>query len=400
MIPISDALKIIEKRIPKLPTEKVELADAVGRVLAEKIYADMDLPPFDRSQMDGFAVRAKDVRSAPVRLKIVGESVAGKGFDETLKAGEAIRIMTGARVPQGADSVQKKELVNQSDNGKYAEILEATKKGQHYVSKAEEIKKGAQVFSKGEIINSRMIAVLASFGYAQAEVYAQPRVSVIATGSEIVPVSHAPGKDQIRDSNSISLKIFADNCGAKTSSLPLVNDDLETLKGTIEKAAARSDVLILSGGVSVGDYDFTKPALRQLGAQIYFEKIALRPGKPAVFAKLRDCFIFGLPGNPVSVAVTFMLFARKAILQMQATRDCDLKNGLAVLMKNMKGAKDRDSFIPAKTSLKKTQTVVEPIKWGGSSDFISFANADSLIFVPQGKTLEAGSNVKILYLPD
>lgn len=400
MTPISEALKIIEKQIEKLPTEEVELADSIGRVIAEKVYADMDLPPFDRSQMDGFAVRTKDVKNVPVNLKIVGESVAGKGFDEKIKPGETIRIMTGARLPKGANSVQKKELVNQSEDEQFAEILEATQKGQHIVFKAAEIKKGSQVFSKGGIIKSRMIAVLASFGYAKVKVYRKPRVSIIATGSEIVPFSHQPKRDQIRDSNSISLKFFAEHCGALTSSLPLVNDDLETLKAAIAKACERSDLLILSGGVSVGDYDFTKPALRELGAEIYFEKVALRPGKPTVFAKLNDCFIFGLPGNPVSVAVTFMLFARKAILQMQGAKYCDLKDWFAILTKNMKGTKERDSYIPAKINLKKAaQISVEPIKWGGSSDFVSFADADCLIFVPQNETLEADSIVKILYLP-
>ncbi|MGI8494856.1 MAG: molybdopterin molybdotransferase MoeA [Pyrinomonadaceae bacterium] len=400
MISISKALKIVEKRIGKLSSEQTGLTEAVGRVLAENVYADMDLPPFDRSQMDGFAVRAKDVKDAPVSLKIIGESVAGKGSDEKLKRGETVRIMTGARVPKGADSVQKKELVNQPEDGQFAEITEATKAAQHIVFKAAEIEKGAKVFSKGEIINAQMIAVLASFGYARAEVYRKPRVSILATGSEIVPYSQVPQRDQIRDSNSISLKTFAENCGSATGVLPMVNDDLENLKQTIEKVANRSDILILSGGVSVGDYDFTKPALRELGAEIYFEKVALRPGKPTVFAKLNDCFIFGLPGNPVSVAVTFFLFARKAILQMQGADDCGLREGFAVLTKNMKGAKERDSYIPGKIDLKKSaQVSVEPVKWGGSSDFVSFSKADCLIFLPGDETIEADSVVKILYLP-
>lgn len=399
MIPISEALKIVEEQIKILSTESVELADSVGRVLAEEIYADMDLPPFDRSQMDGFAVRAKDLEGAPVRLKIIGESIAGKGFDGEVKRDEAVRIMTGARVPRGADAVQKKELARESEDG-FVEILEETKFLQNIVSRADEIKKSEQVFSSGEIINVQMIAVLASFGYAKVKVFRQPKISILATGSEIVPFSEIPRQDQIRDSNSISIKTFAENCGAITSVLPLAGDDLESLKNAIENATQNSDLLILSGGVSVGDYDFTKPALRDLSAEIFFEKVALRPGKPTVFARLNDCFVFGLPGNPVSVAVTFFLFARKAILQMQGANDCDLPSGFAVLTKNMKGAKERDSYIPAKLEFNKNaQLTVEPVKWGGSSDFVSFSKADCLIYVPKNAILNSLAIVRIVFLP-
>jgi molybdopterin molybdotransferase len=399
MIAISEALRIIKTQIETLSTESVELNESVRRVLAENVFADMDLPSFNRSQMDGFAVRTKDVVDVPVKLKIIGESIAGKGFDEKIRHGETVRIMTGARVPRGADAVQKKELVRELEND-FVEILEAPKLFQNIVSRAEEIKGGEQVFSKGEIINEQMIAVLASFGYAKVKVYGQPKVSVLATGSEIVPFSETPQQDQIRDSNSVSLKVFAENCGGVVKGLSKVEDDLKNLKKTIAGAAQKSDLLILSGGVSVGDYDFTKPALRELGAEIFFEKVALRPGKPTVFAKLGDCFVFGLPGNPVSVAVTFFLFARKAILQMQGANDCDLREGYAILTKNMKGAKGRDSYIPAKfTFNKNAQLFVEPLKWGGSSDFVSFSKADCLIFVPQDNILEAESIVKIAQLP-
>lgn len=403
MISISEALKIVESKVSSLRDETVELNDSIGRILAENIKADMELPPFDRSQMDGFAVRAKDLSEAdeknPVKLKIIGESVAGKGFDGKIEKGEAVRIMTGARVPEGANAVQKKEVASEREAG-FVEIFEPVEKKQNIVLRAAEIEKGAKVFAKGERINERTIAVLASFGYSKVKVFRRPRVSILATGSEIVAVSETPSKDQIRDSNSVSIKHFAENCGAWTSVLPLVEDNLESLKTAISKAAQRSDIVILSGGVSVGDYDFTKPALRELGAKIFFEKVALRPGKPAVFAKLNDCFIFGLPGNPVSVAVTFYLFVYPAILQMQNANEKNLREISAVLQKKMKGAKDRDSFIPSKISFGDGGRVfVEPVKWGGSSDFVAFARADSLIFVPQSKMLEAEEPVKVLLLP-
>ncbi len=399
MIPISEALQIIEKQVGTLSTEPIGLENSVGRVLAEKISADMDLPPFDRSQMDGFAVKLKDTKNAAAKLKIVGEAAAGKGFDSKIKSGEAVRIMTGARVPDGADAVQKVELTRE-ENG-FITILEPTKLQQNIVKRAAEIRQGARIFKPGKIITENIIAVLASFGYAKVKVFKMPKVSILATGSEIVDVSEKPQRDQIRNSNSMTLKVLAEKCGAEAQITPSVKDDLENLKMTIQNSSKSCDVLIISGGVSVGDYDFTKPALREVGAEIFFQRVALRPGKPTVFAKLNDCLIFGLPGNPVSAAVTFYLFVRSAILQMQGVKHFELKEGFAVLANKIKGAKGRDSYVPAKLKFNENaQIIVESLKWLGSSDFVTFSKADCLIFVPQDSNFEAEEIVKILFLPN
>lgn len=396
MISISDALEIVKRQTPRLSDETIALDEVCGRVLAEDIFADMDLPPFDRSQMDGYAIKTEDAKRAPVRLKIVGESAAGNGWHETLKTGEAVRIMTGAPVPVGADSVQKVEAT--SEDAGFVEIKELTKSGQNIVFRASEIKNGEKVFQKGETINAAMMASLASFGYAKVKVARRPRVGVLATGNELVEVSEKPGIDQIRDSNSTSLKIYTQKCGAAVNALPTVGDTIENLKSEIKNFVG--DVLILSGGVSVGKYDFTKPALRELGAEIFFEKVALRPGKPTVFARLGDALIFGLPGNPVSVAVTFNLFARAALLKMQGARECELKTGFAVLGGKLKGSKGRDSFLPARLATDDNgQLIAAPLKWGGSSDFVSFARADALCFVPADEMRESGAVVKIAFLP-
>ena len=413
MISVSEALKIIERETVLLGKESVNLENSVGRVLAETVNADMDLPPFDRSQMDGFAVRAKDVKDAPVRLKIIGEAAAGKGFDKKLKAGEAVRIMTGARIPDGADAVQKVELTKESDG--FIEISESVKSQQHIVKRAEEIEEGERIFSKGEPITTGKVAVLASFGYAKIKVFKTPEISILATGSEIVDISEKPQKDQIRNSNSMMLKVLAEEAGANVKILSSVKDDIEILKSQIAEAVGlesknkndksqipnpKSQILIITGGVSVGDYDFTKPVLRDLGAEFFFQKIALRPGKPTVFAKLNDTFVFGLPGNPVSSAVTFYLFVRKMILQMQSAKNPELPEGFAVLSSKAKGAKERDSFLPAKLSTdKNAKLTVEPLRWSGSSDFVAFSKADCLIFVPKDESCESGEIVKIFYLP-
>lgn len=396
MIPISEALKIIKSETFSLETETVKLENSVGRVLAEEICADMDLPPFDRSQMDGFAVKTEDVKNAPVELKIIGESIAGKGFDGEMKPGEAVRIMTGARIPNGADSVQKVELTEES--GGFIKILEATKLNQNTVLKGAEIASGAKVFDAGEIVSENMIAAIASFGYDNVKVFRRPKVAILSTGTEIVDISETPQKDQIRNSNSIMLKIFAENLsGAEI--LQHVRDDVESLKKTVAAAVENFDVLITTGGVSVGDYDFTKPVLRELGAEIFFEKISLKPGKPTVFAKKDKCLIFGLPGNPVSAAVTFFLFVRTALLKMQKAENAELKKGFAVASEKIKAAKERDSVLPVSLSTdKKGNLKIETLRFSGSSNFIAFARADALVFVPQGKSLEKGDRAEIFLL--
>src|SRR5947209_4039303 len=399
MIPVAEAIAIVKSQAQPLSAERVALADALGRVLAEEIVADSDLPPFDRAQMDGFAVRSADTARVPARLRVVGESAAGRGWHERLKAGEAVRIMTGAPVPAGADSVQKVEVTRESDG--VVEIDESTEAGQHIVPRASEIRENETVLRAGEEINAAKMAVLASFGYAEVSVSKRPRVAVLATGTELVKVNEKPGADQIRDSNSYSLSSYAQLAGATVERLPLAGDDPEILKREIADAAARSDALILSGGVSMGVYDFTKTALRALGAEIFFERVSLRPGKPTVFARVGRTLIFGLPGNPVSVSVTFNLFARTSLRAMQGCLDSEMKEEWAVLARNVKGAIERASYLPAGLETSEDgRLLAQPLKWGGSSDFVAFARATALIIVPEGlRSVDAGERVRIVHLP-
>jgi len=401
MIPITEAIRIVLQHTSKLEVESVALSDSLGRVLAEDIIADTNLPPFDRAQMDGYAVRAADVSNTPARLQIVGESAAGAGWHHEMKAGEAVRIMTGAPVPVGADAVQQVELTREAKGGNEVEILERVDVGRSIVRQASEIKTGETVLRDGEDIKAAMIATLASFGYAQVKVGRRPRVAVMATGSELVDVDQKPGRDQIRDSNNYTIAAYAALAGATVARLPLAVDDTEDLKKQIAEAAGQSDVLITSGGVSMGVYDFTKAALQELGAEIYFERVALRPGKPTVFARLGNTLVFGLPGNPVSVAVTFNLFARTALRAMQGAKHPELIEETAVLARELKGSIERESYLPAVLRTDEKGTLLaEPLKWGGSSDFVAFARATALIDVPTGvKMIEAGSCVTIVRLP-
>ncbi len=387
---------------PRLEPEPVLLAAARGRVLAEDVIADTDLPPFDRALMDGYAVRAADTADAPVRLRVVGEAAAGRAWTGHMLRGEAVRIMTGAPVPSGADSVQQVEVTREFEDGALVEIDKATHADQFISRRATEVNKGEMVLRVGTPINAAMMAALASFGYARVPVGARPRVVVLATGTELVAVGEQPGPDQIRDSNTYSLLAYAEAAGATVEHLPFAGDEPELLQQLIAETAARADVLVLSGGVSMGVYDFTKTALHALDAEIFFERVALRPGKPTVFARLGRTLIFGLPGNPVSVSVTFNLFARTALRAMQGADNATLDEDRAVLARAVKGALERASYLPARlTTDDAGRLVAEPLRWGGSSDFVAFTQATALVIVDAGvKMLDAGALVRVVRLPD
>ena len=402
MIPVADAIQIVLSQTSTLSAESVPLSDALARILAENIVADTDLPPFDRAQMDGYAVRAADVVKTPARLRIVGESAAGVGWHNEMNTGEAVRIMTGAPVPSGADAVQQVELTREVNGAGLVEILESVEAGRSIVRQAQEIKRGETVLRAGDDINAQTIATLASFGYAQVKVGQRPRVAVMATGSELVDVDQKPARDQIRDSNNYTIEAYAKLAGATVERLPLAGDDTEQLKKQIAAAVERSDALITSGGVSMGVYDFTKAALKELGAEIFFERVALRPGKPTVFARIGKTLVFGLPGNPVSVAVTFNLFARTALRIMQGSTQPTLCPETAALARSVKGSAERESYLPAilRTDEKGT-LLAEPLKWGGSSDFVAFARTTALINVPADvKLIEKEKIVRIVKLPN
>lgn len=397
MITVETASRIVARQTKALKSESVHIVDALGRVLAEDIIADTDMPPFNRSQMDGYAVRAADTENAPVTLKLVGESAAGRGWHKTLKNGEAVRIMTGAPLPAGSDAVQKIELT--SENGDTVTIDEPTSIGRYIVHKAKEIKKGKVVLKKGTTITANNIAVPAAFGYAKLKVAKRPRVAILSTGTEIVDIAKRPKRDQIRNSNSIMLKALSEQAGAGAVVYPIVGDSISDLRSQISNAARTADVLITTGGVSVGKYDLTKLALRELGAEIFFERLRLKPGKPTVFAKLENTLIFGLPGNPVSAAVTYYLFVRSALMRMQNLAKPELVRGTAIASKPVKAPKERDAYLPASLSIDTEGTLIaEPLDWHGSSDFIGFARTDALMAIKRGTTIEPGSPVQLLFL--
>ncbi|HEX8184390.1 MAG TPA: gephyrin-like molybdotransferase Glp [Blastocatellia bacterium] len=394
MITVDQALSIVLEHVEPLPAETVPLDEAHNRILAEEVRADIDLPPFDRARMDGYAVRAADVSIAPVSLRLIGEIAAGANFAGTLGPGQAIKIFTGAPIPAGADAVQKVE-VTQSD-GNTVEISEPVTPGQFITRCASEVAAGDLVAVRGRQIGPAMMAVLASFGYAQVKVGRRPRAAVLSTGSELVEVSAKPSGAQIRNSNAYTLAAYAARAGAVVDLLPTVEDTPEATARALLEAAEGRDIVISSGGVSMGDYDLVKAALKEMGAELYFDKVIIRPGKPTVFARRGSTYFFGLPGNPVSTSVTFNVFARPAIRKMQGESKPLLPIIQAVLARSVKDSSSRRSYLPARLFIENGRAMAEPLKWGGSSDLVAFMQSDALIIVrEEAHDIKEGETVEV-----
>jgi molybdopterin molybdotransferase len=397
MITVDQALSILFDQVETLGSESVAIEQAHRRILAEDVRADMDLPPFDRARMDGYAVRSSDVSTAPVKLRVIGEIAAGAQFEHRVNAGEAVKIFTGAPVPGGADAVQKVEVTRA--NGHMVEILEPVTPGQFITRRASEVAAGEIVAETGREIGPAEMAVLASFGYASARVGRRPRVAVISTGSELVEVSSKPSGAQIRNSNSYTLAAYAERAGAMVDVLGIVEDTPEATRLALIRAADNHDIVVSSGGVSMGDYDLVKAALKDIGAEIYFDRVIIRPGKPIVFARRGETYFFGLPGNPVSTSVTFNVFVRPAIRKMQGETSPALATVSAQLSRTVKDSSSRRSYLPARLLIQEGRAIIEPLKWGGSSDFVAFMQANALIVVREDvHEIEEGEFVDVLLL--
>ena len=403
MLRIEDALAMILDRTPILPAEEVALSFAGNRILRVEALSDLDLPPFDRARMDGYAVCAGSTHGAssehPVRLREVGEVAAGADFSGTVNPGEVVRIMTGAPVPAGADAVEKIEVIEVCGDG-WIELREEVAAGKNITPRGLEARAGDPMVEVGARITPAVAAVLATFGHAHLHVSRKPRVALLSTGSELVAVEQRPGPGQIRNSNSSALAGYVGQAGAEVVHSAVVEDDFAKTVGAIAPALEVADVVMLSGGVSMGDYDLVKPALREMGAEVPIEKVAMHPGKPTVFAKIGEKVIFGLPGNPVSVAVAFYLFAWPALKKMQGAGQLELPRVRAFCTKRVKGAPPRRSHQPARLRIVDGRAEVEPLKWSGSGDLVGFMRADALLVIPEEQSfVEAGELVDVILLP-
>ncbi|MGR3318175.1 MAG: molybdopterin molybdotransferase MoeA [Candidatus Anammoxibacter sp.] len=381
MISVDDAVKIVIDNTTISESQVIDIKDALGFSLAEDIIADMDMPPFNRSAMDGYALISDDISSLPTELDVVETISAGYQPKEHIKNGQAAKIMTGAIVPNGADSVIMVEDTEPVNDGSRVKVLKQIKRGKNIAKMGEDIQNGQVVLKKGKKIRPQEIGVLASVGVNNVNVFRPPSVGVIATGDELVAINTKPKPGQIRNSNSYSIAAQAMQIVSDVEILDIAPDNKEEARQIIE-AGLKKDVLILSGGVSMGDYDIIGDILKELGVNIFFEKVALRPGKPTLFGKRGDTLIFALPGNPVATFVTFELFVYPAIQKMMGIKPFKRPEIKAVLKQDYPAKKNRTEYRPAHLSLCNGELSVIPVKWHGSADLLSTTNANCLLIVP------------------
>jgi molybdopterin molybdotransferase len=398
MIPVDAALDIVLKHTPILGAEEVPLTEALGRVLAEDVSADADLPPFDRSAMDGYAVRAADVAQAPVVLAVAGQVRAGQWPDQPLPPGQAMQVMTGAPVPAGATAVQPVEKTRAVDGGRRVEILEPVATGAHIARQGVEGHAGDEVLARGGTIDPATMAVLAAVGKAKVLVGRRPTLSVLVTGDELVEVWDAPTRGRIRNSNGYALMAQARWAGAEARSLGVVPDQAPLIAQAVREGFA-SDVLVISGGVSEGAFDLVEEVLARFDVGFLFTKVAIKPGAPLVFGRRGDKLVFGLPGNPVSAQVTFDLFARAALLRMQGARVVARPTVEVELLESATNRSGRRNHLPARVRFEAGRLVASPLRSVGSADVVAHARANALVVLDsERRRAEAGEKAPAVLL--
>jgi molybdopterin molybdotransferase len=427
VLSFEDAYEVVREYCEQLlkaedrPSEEVLLMQAVGRVLAEPVKADRDFPPFPRATRDGFALRADDLASGKMLLRVVGQVRAGDSYDLPLASGEAVEIMTGAAVPAGADAVvmveyterrsqevnhegsQREESENRQDiagddqilniagdakpspqekwTEDLVEIQRTVTTGENIVPAGAEAQAGQELLPRGVRLGSAQIALAAAAGKASIKVYRKPKVAILSTGDELVEVAEKPGPSQIRNSNSYSLAALVAECGGEPVQLPIAPDEESKLTELIQEGL-KADMLLLSGGVSMGKFDLVEQALKTMGAKFFFTGALIQPGKPVVFGEVGSVPFFGLPGNPVSVMVTFELFARQMVEALSGAKPERLKSAKAKLRKEFKTKTGLTRFLPARLEGGLDDPEIEVVPWQGSGDMLAAAQANCYLVVP------------------
>ena len=398
MIPVEQALEIVLSHTPTLSFEDVELDQALGRVLGEEVRSDTDLPRFDRSAMDGYAVRAADVAQTPATLTVVGQVRAGQDPTLVLEAGQAVQIMTGATVPRGADAVQQVERTRALESGRRVEILAAVEPGANIARQGSEVRVGDRVLQGGETLDPAALAVLATVGKGRVRVGRRPTVAVLVTGDELVDVWEAPGTGRIRNSNGPALAAQARWAGADVRSLGVVPDQSDRIAAAV-RAGFESDVLVISGGVSEGVFDLVEDVLERFDVDVLFDKVAIKPGAPLVFGRRGDKLVFGLPGNPVSAQVTFDVFVRAALLRMQGARVVARPTLTVELEEAASNRSGRKAHLPARVRPDQGRLLARPIRSQGSGDLVAHAQANALVVLDANRVrAEAGEHAPALLL--
>ncbi len=398
---LEDAQKIVFEAAQPLGIEKVGLIEALGRVLAEDIIAPRDNPPWDNSAMDGFAVRWEDIKQEhaigkPVELKIIEEVPAGKVATKSVGRGQAIRIMTGAPLPKGADSVVKVEETESTPD--IVRIFKTVERGGNVRPQGEDVKKGECIIAKGTQIRPAEAGMLAILAKSFVPVYQQVRVAILSSGDELADLDERFDEDKIINSNSYGIAAAVQEAGAVPVLLGIARDQPAALKEKIAHGL-KADILVLSGGVSMGDYDFTKEVFKELGAEMNFWKLAIRPGQPLAFGRIQRTLAFGLPGNPVSSMVTFEQLVRPAILKMSGHRSYGRPVLQAALQEKFSKRPDRRHFLRGILSREKGVLTVRTTGDQGSGILTSMVKANCLIDVPvEVERLNPGDPVNVQVL--
>ncbi|HKG09746.1 MAG TPA: gephyrin-like molybdotransferase Glp [Gaiellaceae bacterium] len=393
LLSIEEALRLVLERARPLPAETVPLAEAAGRVLAEPAVASVDLPPFDSSAMDGFAVRAADT---PGELPVGFRIAAGQPSPRPLEAGEAMGIATGAAVPPGADAVIPVEWVVAGDNT--VAIEQAVQPGASVRLRGGDARRGDRVVAAGERLGPAQLGALAAAGVAEVSCARRPRAAVLTTGSELRLPGEQLEPGQIYEANGVILATQLVSAGAEVERLPAVADEPGAHRDALERGLA-GDVLVSSGGVSVGPHDLVRSVGAELGIEQVFWRVAVKPGKPLWFGVRGETLVFGVPGNPVSTLVSFELFVRPAVLALQGATDPGPRFALGTLAAGVRRNAARDELLRARSSVEDGELVLRPVTGQDSHMIVRAAEADALVLVPRGDgEISPGDRVRYLRL--
>ena len=395
LLTLEEAQELVLERVRPLDTEPVPIGAAIRRVTAQDVQARVDLPPFASSAMDGFAVRSADL---PGTLRIVGEAAAGRPYEERLEPGCAVAISTGAVVPADADAVVPVERVVQSENT--VEISEAARAGAHVRGRGGDVASGEVVMRAGTMLTPARLAAVAAAGVATVECRRRPRVGILATGSELVAPGEPLRAGQIYETNGLMLDASLSAAGADTVTEPTAADDEAVLREALERGLA-CDVLVTSGGVSVGEHDLVRAVERELGVEEVFWRVSIKPGKPVSFGVRGDTLVFGLPGNPVSALVGCELFVKPALRGLQGVAEPLPRFETGRLTIGLRRNAERDEFVRARVRTDANEVVLEPIVGQESHMIVRSSAADALVHVPRGNgELAAGTAARWLRLDD
>ncbi|HQO08560.1 MAG TPA: molybdopterin molybdotransferase MoeA [Clostridiales bacterium] len=391
MIEIQKALELITENCRTMPKIELPVHECLGYVCAEDLYAKLDMPPFDKSSMDGYAFKWQDSKIEYINDGIIA---AGDSFDEPIEEGHCIAIMTGAPLPFGADTVIPVEITEKA--GDKIRFTYPAKKCANVSYKAEDIKKDALIFPKGKIIRTQDIALIVASGYSKVKVSSLPEIAILNTGSEIIEPGEPLDYGQIYNSNGTMLSIMAQNIGINAEYLGIAADDEKSLK-TMLSIGLKSDILLISGGVSMGEFDLVPKVLLDLGVKQIFHKVRIKPGKPVFFGKTDKCLVFGLPGNPLSNFVGFELFVKTAVRKMTGSEIVLPVFSEGIISSQFKHRADRKNFYPAAHKNNDGKIIVTPVISHGSADISSLSKSNCFMIADIDK-LEYSPGDKIQFL--